>query len=516
MTAAAATRYRAIRKIAEGGSAEVFLAEQLGAAGFKRMVVLKRIRAELYADGDYREQLLEEAQLAMKLHHSNLVEVVDLGEAQGHYFLVLELVDGWTLVQLIRRARDAGLPIPPSIAVYIAAEICRGLAYAHERAEAGVPLRIVHRDICPNNVLLSTQAEVKLIDFGIARAATRLQRTGFGRTKGKPAWMSPEQAMGEHLDGRSDLFSVGSVLFALLTDTPPFHAASDMETLTAVTECKPEFGVLDRPGIPTALKQLVQKALSFKREDRFQSAQEMLMALEDLHRTVLTPAGRSELDTYLRLLSTRDGDRAITGQTMPPVAIDPMQPIALSHEQTAALAAPRPRRRRWRWFLAAAAIAALAVYFEGSASWWPRPPEPASTLIYPDTGDVFVATAAPDDERDDEISSEWKVFPSHTRESPLQISARVAPKQRARGLVAVVVESKPPGAVIKVDDREAGRTPATINLQNGRAYELSIEAKERSPVVQTLTLTPKASGAAVRLSPLPSRGDSGEASDPTP
>ena len=464
----------------------MFLAEQLGVAGFKKPVVLKRIRAELYADADYREQLLEEAQLAMKLHHSNLVEVLDLGEAQGHYFLVLELVDGWPLGQVMRRARDMGMPISPSLAVYVAAEVCRGLAYAHTRSEEGAPLGIVHRDICPNNVLLSTQAEVKLIDFGIARSRTRQHRTGFGRTRGKPAWMSPEQAMGEPVDARSDLFSVGSLLFALLTDTPPFNAASDLDTLTLVTECRPPFGALDRPGIPTALNLLVQRSLSLRREDRFQSAQEMLMALEELHRTVLTPAGRSDLESYLRMLSARDGDRAITGQTLPPAAVDPLQPIALSSEQTAALTAPRARRKPWRWLLAAAALAAAAVYLERSASWWPHRAEPASTFVAPALAPVFVVQKAID-AAEDQISSEWKVFPSAPpARAPLQVSARLARKQRSRGLVAVVVESKPPGAMIKVDDREAGRTPATLNLQKGREYELSVEATERLPVVQTL------------------------------
>ncbi len=125
------SRYRAVQKIADGGSAEVFLAEQMGAAGFKRLVVLKRIRPELYADAQYREMLIEEAQLAMSLHHSNLVEVLDVGEANGRYFLVMELVDGWTLHQIMRRARDAKMPLPPELAVYITGELCRALAYAH-------------------------------------------------------------------------------------------------------------------------------------------------------------------------------------------------------------------------------------------------------------------------------------------------------------------------------------------------------------------------------------------------
>ena len=243
-------RYRAVQKIADGGSAEVFLAEQQGAAGFKRLVVLKRIRPELYADPQYREMLIEEAQLSMSLHHSNLVEVLDVGEANGRYFLVMELVDGWTLHQIMRRARDAGMPLPPELAVYIAGEICRALAYAHHRSEGGQPLGIVHRDVCPNNVLVSMHAEVKLTDFGIAKARTRTTHTKVGMIKGKPAYMSPEQVRAEVLDARSDLFSVGTVLYSLLTGQMPFPGPSDHDLLLQVTGMEAPPPVTLRPELP--------------------------------------------------------------------------------------------------------------------------------------------------------------------------------------------------------------------------------------------------------------------------
>ena len=249
-------RYRALRKIAEGGSAVVYLGEQLGAAGFKRPVVLKRLRAELFEDPYFRQILLEEAQLAMSLHHSNLVEVIDLGDSEGRWYLVLELVDGWTLHHVLRRAREVGMSLPPQLVLYIAGEICRGLAYAHERTEGDTPLRIVHRDICPNNVLLSRHAEVKLIDFGIAKSALRPNHTGVGRTKGKPAWMSPEQARAEPLDARSDLYSVGSVLFAMLTDVPPYSGPGDLEVISQVSNG--EF--LSAPLMSTELTKLFQLA----------------------------------------------------------------------------------------------------------------------------------------------------------------------------------------------------------------------------------------------------------------
>lgn len=480
------TRYRAIRKIAEGGSAEVYLAQQLGAAGFQRTVVLKRIRAEFSADPDYRDTLLEEARLAMSLHHSNLVELLDMGDSGGHSFLVLELVDGWTLHHLLQRARDTRLPLPASLAVYIAAEVCRALAYAHERTEGGEPLNIVHRDVCPRNVLLSTHAEVKLIDFGIARSAKRLARTGIGRTKGKPAWMSPEQARGEPLDGRSDLFSVGSLLFAMLADAQPFTAENDLEVLTLVSKGRsPSLGAV-RPDLPAPLVALVFKAMAAVPNERFGSAQELLLALEQVQRSALPPAGRSELENFLRLLSARDGDTAITRQALPPaMSLPPLGEVSLAKEETSA-----PVRRRRAPWAAALTLTALAVLSAVGLVARARSQPASAVALVPMPARVVVSAPPPPPRREETtIETSGTRF---ERENPLQISARLAPKQRSRAKVSVLFESNPAGAVIKVDDRELGRTPATAQLKNGKAYEVQFEAQGRAAVRKRLMLTPKA------------------------
>src|SRR5262245_41829740 len=204
------SRYTILRKIADGGTAEIFLAKQHGAHGFEKTVVLKRIFTTFYADPQFRHMLVDEAHVAMTLNHSNIVQVLDLGESEGRYFLALELVDGWTLDRVLRRSKAAGVPAPPALALYITAEVCRALAYAHGKKRSdGKPLGIIHRDISPHNVLLSEQGEVKLTDFGIAKAQTRKDNSTGKLIKGKIAFMSPEQASGQSLDARSDLFSVG-------------------------------------------------------------------------------------------------------------------------------------------------------------------------------------------------------------------------------------------------------------------------------------------------------------------
>jgi len=530
-------RYRAVQKIADGGSAEVFLGEQMGAAGFKRLVVLKRIRPELYADAQYREMLIEEAQLAMSLHHSNLVEVLDVGEANGRYFLVMELVDGWTLHQIMRRAREAGLPLPPELAVYITGEICRALAYAHLRSEGGEPLGIVHRDVCPNNVLVSMHAEVKLTDFGIAKARTRTTHTKIGMIKGKPAYMSPEQTRAEVLDARSDLFSVGTVLYALLTDKLPFSAPSDHELLVQVSNAVVPSPATLRPELPKELCKLVLKAMAKKREDRFQSAQEMLSALEAVQRSALKPAGRSELENFLRTLSAKDGATAITRQTMPPAADSEPEWIALSAEQaivpdqtatqravpTFSKESKAPKQGPSRWPLAAGMLVLLGV-----VAWWSlnRTPAPHEEEVKP----VAVASPPPEvkpppppepvavvdaglPEDVDSGPEEFVAMPtveevdagaapvaaavatpvaepiSRSGMPGLKLSARLAPIQKPGPMVAVQFDSDPQGVVIKVDKRELGRTPATLHFKNGLTFDVWFEAKGKKPLRQWLMLT---------------------------
>ncbi len=533
-------RYRAVQKIADGGSAEVFLAEQMGAAGFKRLVVLKRIRTELYADSQYREMLIEEAQLSMMLHHSNLVEVLDVGEANGRYFLVMELVDGWTLHQIMKRARAANLPLPPELAVYITGEICRALAYAHLRSEGGEPLGIVHRDVCPNNVLVSMHAEVKLTDFGIAKARTRTAHTKIGMIKGKPAFMSPEQTRAEVLDARSDLFSVGTVLYALLTDKLPFPGPSDQELLAQVSAADVPSPDKVRPELPKELCKLVLKAMAKKREARFASAQEMLGALEAVQRSALKPAGRSELENFLRTLSEKDGARPITNQTMPPAANDEPEWIALSAEQAIVpdqtetqravphfvppKLPPRQKAKPTRWPIAVVMLGLLV----GVASWSlsrhqpmeetalpivdagvlasvtpviePPPVDPPVVEVLVDAGpeaevDAGVeelVTAEPDPVLDAGAAPVVIVPEPASRSNVpgLKLTARLAPIQRPGSvMVAVVVESDPPGVVVKVDKRELGRTPVTLHFKNGLTFDVWFEAKGQAPLRQWLMLT---------------------------
>jgi serine/threonine protein kinase len=300
-------RYKIVKRVADGGMAEIFLATQLGREGFAKPVILKRIHTTIYADPQFRNMFIDEAHISMSLMHSNIAQVLDLGVSAGRYFLVLELVDGWDLGRVLHRAATAGVRLPRELALHVTAEVCRALAYAHAKTDGQMPLGIVHRDVSPHNVLLSEQGEVKLTDFGIAKAMNKREHTGAGVVKGKVAFMSPEQAMGKPIDARSDLFALGTVLYLLVTRTRPFEGPSDLETLLRVQ--KGDFRAPEEaaPDLPPEVAEVVSRAMRKEPAERYQSADEMLADVERVLRTAFRPVGQTELKRWLADLAVRDG-----------------------------------------------------------------------------------------------------------------------------------------------------------------------------------------------------------------
>jgi serine/threonine-protein kinase len=293
-------RYTILKKIADGGMAEIFLAKQTGAEGFERLCILKRILPAYSADPQFRNMLLDEAHIAMSLHHSNIVPVLDLGRAEGRYFLVMDLVDGWDLGTVLKRARKAQVELPPGVALYIMAEVCRGLAYAHgRRSSEGAPLGIVHRDISPENVLLSDQGEIKVTDFGIAKALGKRHRTQSGVIKGKLDFMSPEQASGGDVDQSSDIFSLGALLYVLATGRPPFAADTDLDLLLKVQKADVTPPEDVAPRLPRGVSAIIRRAMQLKPSKRYASAEAMMAEVEDVLRRDFRSAGQSELKRWL-------------------------------------------------------------------------------------------------------------------------------------------------------------------------------------------------------------------------
>ena len=298
-------KYALQRKLAEGGMAEVFLAKQTGMEGFEKLVVVKRILPQLCSDDAFVKMFLNEARVAARLNHPNVVQIFDLGKLGEQYFIAMEYVHGEDLRDLIRVATDADKRPPLGLACRIVADTLAGLHYAHTRVGAdGKPLGLVHRDVSPQNVLVTFEGSIKLCDFGIAKATRAIDaaQTQAGLLKGKYAYMSPEQARGQAVDARSDVFCAGILLWELATWQRLFKRPTEMSTLMAVAEEPVRAPRSVDALIPAELDRLIMKALARQPEARFASAQEMRAALESLIRTSAWEADTLALSNYVREL----------------------------------------------------------------------------------------------------------------------------------------------------------------------------------------------------------------------
>ncbi len=273
-------RYELIKRIAVGGMGVIYLAKSRGAAGFEKTVIIKKILEHLAEEQEFITKFLDEGRIVVNLAHGNIVPVFDMGEEDGEYFIAMEYVPGRDLRDVLKRLQREDTILPAHLAVYIVTEACKGLDYAHRRTDdAGESLNIVHRDVSPSNILISRDGEVKVIDFGIARATSRAAKTVSGRIQGKICYMSPEQAAGKSVDARSDIFSMGVVLYEMLTGRRPFQGESDLQSLDLVRKCEFVTPSELNPEIPAELDAIVDKALSRDLERRYQSIDELHVEL---------------------------------------------------------------------------------------------------------------------------------------------------------------------------------------------------------------------------------------------
>ncbi len=280
MSTQAFGKYQLIKKLATGGMAEVWLALQTGIEGFNRHVVVKRILPHLAEDPEFVQMFLNEAKIASRFNNPNIAQIYDLGAENGTYFIAMEFIHGEDLGRVMRRAWSSGQWVARHIALRIVADACAGLFYAHSRVnDQGQPLRVVHRDISPQNILISFDGSVKIVDFGIAKAADQVSNTKSGAIKGKFAYMAPEQAAGKPLDSRTDIFALGLVLYELMTGVRPLKRDSELATLQAALECAIELpsSVAE---VPSEIDDVVMRALAKAPDDRYRDAREFQKAIE--------------------------------------------------------------------------------------------------------------------------------------------------------------------------------------------------------------------------------------------
>ena len=274
-------KYLLVDKIAVGGMAELFKAKQKGPEDFQRIVAIKRILPHLAANQEFVTMFIDEAKLAAQLNHPNIGHIYDLGKIDDTYFIAMEYIEGSDLRAILRELTDRKIHLPLTIAVFIAQALCSALHYAHSAKDADRrSMDLVHRDISPQNILISTSGEVKLVDFGIAKAATKASHTQSGALKGKLLYMSPEQAWGKKIDSRTDIFSLGTVLYEMLTGKKLFSGDSEMSILEKVRTATVTSPKEAREDLPDSLERIVMKALKKDPSQRYQDCRGMQQALE--------------------------------------------------------------------------------------------------------------------------------------------------------------------------------------------------------------------------------------------
>jgi serine/threonine-protein kinase len=471
--------YRLQRRLARGGMAEVFLARHIGVEGFERRVAIKRILPHLSDSEEFRSMFLDEARLAAQLAHPNVVHIYDLGRAGDYDFIAMEFVDGVDLGQLIRQGRKH--PVPFELAARILSDVCGALHYAHRISDAsGRALELVHRDVSPQNVLVSWDGVVKLVDFGIAKAAFAAGRTRPGVVKGKYAYMSPEQVEGRSLDGRSDIFSAGICLYELVTGMPLYRRDDATESMREIRDGKPIAPERFRPDVPAALTAVMRRALARSRDDRYPDAAAMQLDLERYLKSADNLATPAELGAYLRRELPPDeesSDKGTQQQQSPgteeqspgtqkqdqadtepqSITVDSQDGIDTAEHDTrlrpplnesfdplpagTSLVAPLPHANRRAYV--AAAVAAITVAGVGLFALRPWKSQAAPPVI--------VVEAPPS--------------------SPLPVVHELPPPPP----IALEVVSHPPGARVLIGDQRMGVTPMTHFFGEAGTFRVSVE-----------------------------------------
>lgn len=406
-------RYQLIKPLAAGGMGEVFAACERDEHGFARVVALKRIRPQFSSDAEFVRMFLNEARLAVKLDHPNIVRVHDFSHGDDEHHLVMEYLHGASILEVMRVAASSGQALPLPHALTVVSNVLAGLHHAHElRGDDGRPLEVVHRDVSPGNILATYEGEVKILDFGIARAAQATQ-TAQGSRKGKVQYMSPEQCHGLPVDRRSDVFAVGIVLYELCTMRRPFRGDNEFAVMNAIVSGRflPPSKVVDF-AFPPELERLIVRALAVDKDVRFQTALEMKDAVEQVARSLSIELSLPALGQYVESLQGRR-----PWPTPPPVAelgppLDTKVETAPGIEPGEALARPR----RWSWV----PIVGVAIAAVGLGAWWTRSP-PAEGA----------AETSPEQAADAELSPELSAEPSPEQAADVELSPDQAADQAA-------------------------------------------------------------------------------------
>lgn len=438
-------KYTLIRKLAVGGMAELFLALQRSVAGFEKLIVVKRVLPHLVKDESFIEMLLAEARIAATLNHPNVAHIYDVGSVDGQFYIAMEHIHGEDLRSLVRQMKKMNVTaFPLEHALAIVLGCCAGLAYAHDKKDLdGEPMGIVHRDVSPQNILVTFTGDVKLVDFGIAKAGRgQMEDTGSGQLKGKVPYMSPEQAQGENLDKRSDIFSLGIILFELCTGRRLFRGQNEMETLRKIVEEEYPRPRELNPNLSPRLEEIILRALEKSLDRRYQTARDMQADLEDYIRAEQLKVSSLSLGTWMQDLFREK--------------LDQQKQLLQEGRQLAEVIAAQVAEEEREGSL-------------GGASGSHVRQKPASKLPWILMAILMLAGVG--------AGVLWFLQPPET----------VVPT----GPGVIAIESTPPGAAIWIDgERRPDRTPAAIReLPVGARYAVKLTHDGFAPHMEDVELT---------------------------
>ncbi|HUQ06042.1 MAG TPA: protein kinase [Kofleriaceae bacterium] len=492
-------RYQVQSHLASGGMAEIYLARAIGLEGFERYVVVKCIKPEHARDDRFVKMFIDEARVSAHLHHQNIAQVYDIGQEGGAYYFAMEYLHGENARDLLHKVAVARGEVPLEHALTIVCGAAAGLHYAHEkRVGEGQHLGIVHRDVSPSNIVVTFDGAVKVVDFGIAKAATRMTETQSGNLKGKIAYMSPEQCRGGALDRRSDVFALGIVLYELTTVTRLFRGASDYMMMNKIVN-----GEIDRPsarraGYPPELEAIVMRALANKAEDRFASAAEMRDALVTFAKGAGVPLSTIGLERYVRdLFGERPEPWANTPTPTPaseptpmpgPPAYVPSGTVtshgSLAMSAVAVPATPRARSTRSAIVLSGAvllsgALISAALVFDQWRSTGTRAERAVGPVLQPVT--------EPETQPEPEPQSQPEPQPQRQPQPPsvaaptLEIDAGVAPMPVPAPAPDVTPEPEPASSSSRSSRSRRSRAPSPSSSPSSVPAPASSAAPSTTP-----------------------------------
>ena len=541
-------RYTLLRRLASGGMAELYLALHRSLANFERLVVIKRILPELGRDQSFITMLLQEARIAATFSHPNIVTTFDVGQAEGEYFIAMEHIHGEDLRSIVRAMRPKNVrdfPLEHALAIGVGA--AAGLAYAHEQRDLhGVPLAVVHRDISPQNILVTFTGDVKVVDFGIAKARLShdsdpsvggdtgfisgvvatgpLPDTGAGKVKGKLPYMSPEQARGEALDARSDIFSLGIILFELCTGRRLFRGPNDADTLQLILDGQYPAPASVNPRVSPALGAVISKALAFDRNDRYATARDLqsdlVRVVHEEHIALSSVAFGDWMQMLFAERLTSQQEALTQGKQLadvlaaedpdPPDTSSRSHPSGSSERAQPSTPAPAPagHSRLTVVLLAVIAVLLLVVVAVIAGRTPPAAPAPALAPAAPPTVTTPSASASPValPEAQDTVVAPVPTGSPPAIEEPQPLHGRRAHDRthRAPGLPPVTatapaaVDSTPgrltvgatPWCTVTVDGVGRGQTPVVgLSLPPG-THRIACINPERGTQERSVTLTP--------------------------